>query len=455
MAEQRTHKPLVGSSNLPPATNPIVEHRRGLESSAIRSRPALAGCPVRHACDRSPDRRRTAPGAVAAATAHPTSGRSRHRPVGPQAQQGQPPQQPVAASRSTPVSSRRRPASGRPGRSSRQPSQWAQQPQGQWPPPPAASSRRGQWGQQPQAPAAAGPVGPAAAAPGQWGQQGQWPPPVAPVPNQWPSAPAVRLGRPGRRHRRLRLPGRRPVHPRGAHRPLLGHPGASAPGRGTCCSSRTSSCSSSWASSAVLATLLDLDPGAAHGQVPGLGLQHSSAATSAGTPASVTWLFLMSGTYPPFTGWPSGRPARARPLRPGPAHRPVLGHPHHRHRSSAPSSSSRTSSCSSCWVSWSGSCSCSRGCRCSSMAARRTSSTPSWAAICAGRPRVIAYLFLHVRALSAVPAGLTAAASTRCVGAQAADVVSRTGTGCPGSGANIGAPPSSRGGFPSPEAPPP
>ncbi len=59
---------------------------------------------------------------------------------------------------------------------------------------------------------------------------------------------AVGMGGP-RCDRGLRLPGRCPVHARGPHRPLLGHPGPGFPGRASCCSSRTSSRCSSWASS--------------------------------------------------------------------------------------------------------------------------------------------------------------------------------------------------------------
>jgi hypothetical protein len=86
--EQRTHKPLVGSSNLPPATNLIVEHRRGLESSVLRSRPTLAGCPIRYARVRSSDRRRAAPArgpvaAAAAATGAEPMVATTGRPVGP------------------------------------------------------------------------------------------------------------------------------------------------------------------------------------------------------------------------------------------------------------------------------------------------------------------------------------------------------------------------------------
>ena len=67
--------------------------------------------------------------------------------------------------------------------------------------------------------------------------------------------------------------------------------------------------------------------------------------------------------------------------------------------------------------------------------------------------RVVCVPAAPVRTVSALPSELTHQ-HARCVRAQAVDVVRRTGTGRPGSGANIEAPPTSRGGFPSPEAPP-
>ena len=97
-----------------------------------------------------------------------------------------------------------------------------------------------------------------------------------------------------------------------------------------------------------------------------------------------TWGQLLSGTYPPFTGAEAdGQHVRVRIDEDQRINRfwgiPILG------LHGALSSSSPTSSSCGSWASWSGSCCCSHGSRCSSTDARRTSSTASSAASSDGR----------------------------------------------------------------------
>ncbi len=145
---------------------------------------------------------------------------------------------------------------------------------------------------------------------------------------------------------------------------------------------------------AFLATLLTWIPVLLTGRYPGWGY------TLVG--GYLRWGIRVGDLAVPDVGHLSARsPARPRtastsgPVRRAAAHRPLLGHP------------ASWASCiraillhpalhraAGCWASWSTSSSCSRGCRCSSTGARRTSSTTSWAATCAGRRACTAYLLL-------------------------------------------------------------
>ena len=239
VAEQRTHKPLVGSSNLPPATNPTVEHRRGLEPTTVRTWSAVARSTLTTRpgpVTRPAARRSRVNGRRHQRSRHPASGRS-------QPQRRAAGAQPVGAAspraRSQPRASGR---SHRQGRAARTQPVGAASPRARSPPQPVGAATPGQRSQlgpaEPVGPAApAGPVAaspPAAPAPqNQWAQppqQGQWPPaaasrasgasspagPVGPAAPAGPVGPAARAsGRPsaaaqpvgaGRRRRGLGRP---------------------------------------------------------------------------------------------------------------------------------------------------------------------------------------------------------------------------------------------------------